>query len=250
MADQNPRALVTGGSSGIGRAIAQTLARDGCDVGILYVGSTEDARPVIDRIEAHGRRGWSRVADVADAGQVGEAFEAFVGEFGGIEILVNNAGIFRDQVIWKMTDEQWGQVIDVDLTGVFNCCRAVAPLMREAGEGGAGSIVNISSINGLRGKFGQTNYSAAKAGVIGLTKALARELARSNVTVNAVAPGMIDTPLLENMPDDKREQAIAEILLGRIGTVEDVAELVAFLCSDKARFITGEVIRVDGGQYM
>jgi NAD(P)-dependent dehydrogenase (short-subunit alcohol dehydrogenase family) len=146
-----------------------------------------------------------------------------------------------------MTDQQWREVIDVDLTGMFHFARAVVPTLR---AGGWGAMVNISSINGLRGKFGQTNYSAAKAGVIGLTKALAKELARFEVTVNAVAPGMIDTPILEAMSAEAKEQARSEILLGRMGRVEDVAETVAFLCSDRARFITGEVIRVDGGQYI
>ncbi|MHC4413710.1 MAG: SDR family oxidoreductase [Planctomycetota bacterium] len=241
------RALVTGGSCGIGRGIAETLARDGCDVGIFYLGRPDDGGPVIDRIESFGRRGWQRVGDVADSRQAADAVEAFIDDFGGIDILVNNAGIFRDQVIWKMTDDEWRQVIDVDLTGVFNCSRAAVPTLR---RNGAGSIVNISSINGLRGRFGQTNYSAAKAGVIGLTKALAKELARYHVTVNAVAPGLIETAILDAMPAEARAQAAAEILLGRMGQVQDVAELVAFLCSDRARFITGEVIRVDGGQYI
>ena len=247
MSETTRRALVTGGSSGIGRCIAETLARDGCDVGIFYAGAEEDGRPVIERIESFGRRGWSRVGDVRDSADANDAVESFIGELGGIEILVNNAGVFRDAVIWKMTDEQWRDVIDIDLTGVFNFSRAAAPAMRKAGRG---SIVNISSINGLRGKFGQTNYSAAKAGVIGFTKALAKELARANVTVNAVAPGMIKTPILDAIPENELKASIDEILLGRIGQPEDIAETVAFLCSDRARFITGEVIRVDGGQYI
>jgi 3-oxoacyl-[acyl-carrier protein] reductase len=238
---------VTGGSSGIGRCIAETLARDGCDVGILYLGDPEEGRPAVTGIESHGRRAWSRIGDVADSAQVADAVGAFVTHFGGIDILVNNAGIFRDRVIWKMTDDDWRRVIDIDLTGVFNCSRAVAPTMR---ADGSGAIVNISSINGMRGKFGQTNYSAAKAGVIGFTKALAKELARSGVTVNAVAPGLIETGILDAMPPEARKLAEKEILLGRLGRVEDVAELVTFLCSDRARFITGEVIRVDGGQYI
>jgi 3-oxoacyl-[acyl-carrier protein] reductase len=241
------RALVTGGSSGIGRSIAETLARDGCDVGIFYLGEPADGTPVVAAIEAHGQRGWARVGDVADPLQANQAIEGFIEHFGGIDILVNNAGIFCDRVIWKMTDEQWRRVIDVDLTGVFNCSRAAARAMH---GNGSGAIVNISSINGLRGKFGQTNYAAAKAGVIGLTKSLAKELARDQVTVNAIAPGMIETPILDAMSPDALGQAKAEILLGRLGQVEDVAEVVAFLCSDRARFITGEVIRVDGGQYI
>jgi 3-oxoacyl-[acyl-carrier protein] reductase len=247
MSDRRQRALVTGGSSGIGRCIAETLARDGCDVGILYLGEPQDGQPVREAIESRGRRAWSRVCDVAEPALVRDALDDFVDQLGGLEILVNNAGIFCDRVIWKMTDEQWRRVIDVDLTGVFNCARAAVPTMR---SNGGGSIVNISSINGLRGKFGQTNYAAAKAGVIGLTKSLAKELARYNVTVNAVAPGLIETPILDAMPAEARRSAAEEILLGRMGRVEDVAETVAFLCSDRARFITGEVIRVDGGQYI
>ena len=241
------RALVTGGSSGIGRCIGETLAREGCDVGIFYLGEPDDGKPALGAIEAHGRRAWSCVGDVRNPEQVNGAVESFASQFGGIDILVNNAGIFRDQVVWKMTDDQWRDVIDTNLTGMFHFARAAAPVMR---SGGGGAIVNISSINGMRGKFGQTNYSAAKAGVIGLTKALAKELARFNVTVNAVAPGLIQTPILDAMSDVARQQALGEILVGRPGSVEDVAELVAFLCGDRSRFITGEVIRVDGGQYI
>ena len=239
--------MVTGGSTGIGRAVAESLARDGCDVGIVFVGDRSDADPVVAAIEDCGQRAWSRVVDVSDAGQAKSAVDDCAAELGGLDILVNNAGIVRDQVIWKMTDEQWGDVINVDLTGVFNMSRAAAPIMRAAGHG---SIVNISSINGLRGKFGQTNYSAAKAGVIGFTKALAKELARSTVTVNAVAPGMIRTAILDDLSPEALEKATSEILIGRIGTPEDIAGAVSFLCSDQARFVTGEVLRVDGGQYI
>ncbi|MDP6889816.1 MAG: 3-oxoacyl-ACP reductase FabG [Phycisphaerales bacterium] len=247
MAHTPRRALVTGGSSGIGRAIAQSLARDGCDVGILYLGDLTDADSVRSCIESLGRKTWVKVADVSDAQQATAAVEDCAGELGGLEVLVNNAGICRDQVIWNMTDAEWQDVIDIDLTGVFNMSRAAAPIMRAAKYG---SIVNISSINGMRGKFGQTNYAAAKAGVIGFTKALAKELARSTVTVNAVAPGMIHTPILDAMPPEAIKKATEEILVGRIGTPEDIAEAVRFLCSEGARFITGEVLRVDGGQYI
>ncbi len=229
---QKPRALVTGGCSGIGLGIVNMLTADGYDVGVLDV--QFDASEV-----------WGRAIDVSNSEQVNAAIAEFGEE--GLDVLVNNAGIVRDNVSWKMTDEEWQQVIDVNLTGAFNCCRASIPFMRSANKG---SIVNIASINGLRGKFGQTNYSAAKAGVIGLTKALAKETAKFNVTVNAIAPGMIDTKILEDMSDAQRESAVNEILLGRIGKVEDVAGAVAFLCSERARFITGEVIKVDGGQYI
>ncbi|MDP7009305.1 MAG: SDR family NAD(P)-dependent oxidoreductase [Phycisphaerales bacterium] len=228
-----PRAIVTGGCTGIGRGIVSMLERDGFEVGVLDV-RLDEAQKV-----------WGKLIDVADSEQVNVAIAEFAAD--GIDVLVNNAGIVRDNVSWKMTDEEWQSVLDVNLTGVFNCCRAVIPSMRKANKG---SIVNIASINGLRGKFGQTNYSAAKAGVIGLTKSLAKETAKFNITVNAVAPGMIDTKILEGMSDGQRVAALSEILLGRIGTVEDVAGAVAFLCSDRARFITGEVLKVDGGQYI
>ena len=229
---QKPRALVTGGSSGIGLGIVNMLTADGYDVGVLDV--QFDASEV-----------WGRAIDVSDSAQVNAAIAEFAED--GLDALVNNAGIVRDNVSWKMTDKEWQQVIDVNLTGVFNCCRASIPFMRSANKG---SIVNIASINGLRGKFGQTNYSAAKAGVIGLTKALAKETAKFNVTVNAIAPGMIETKILDDLSDGQRVAALSEILLGRIGKVEDVAGAVAFLCSERARFITGEVIKVDGGQYI
>ncbi len=229
---QKPRALVTGGSSGIGLGIVNMLTADGYNVGVLDV--QFDASEV-----------WGRAIDVSNSEQVNAAIAEFGEE--GLDVLVNNAGIVRDNVSWKMTDEEWQQVIDVNLTGAFNCCRASIPFMRSANKG---SIVNIASINGLRGKFGQTNYSAAKAGVIGLTKALAKETAKFNVTVNAIAPGMIETKILDDLSDGQRVAALSEILLGRIGKVEDVAGAVAFLCSERARFITGEVIKVDGGQYI
>lgn len=245
--EQTRTALVTGGSSGIGRCIAQTLARDGCDVCIVYVGAPEDGQQVVKEIEDHGRGGLAIVANVADSSAVNTAIERCTADLGAPAILVNCAGIFRDQVSWKMSDEQWHAVIETNLTGAFHCARAVIPGMRQTGWG---AIVSISSINGLRGKFGQSNYSASKAGLIGLTKALAREVASFGITVNAIAPGMIETPILKAMPIDALEESVKEILVGRIGQPEDIAEAVAFLCSEKARFITGEVIRVDGGQYI
>ena len=202
---------------------------------------------MVAAIEQMGRRGLAVRADVARFDDAQRMVETVVEKLGRLDILVCNAGINRDAVSWKMTEEQWDAVIAVDLKGCFNYTRAVAPIFKEQGSG---RIVNITSINGLRGKFGQSNYSAAKAGVIGLTKALARELGRYHVTVNAVAPGLIETEMVAQAPQRVKDMALAEIVLGRLGQPEDVAHLVTFLCSDRARHITGEVIKVDGGQYI
>jgi len=168
-------------------------------------------------------------------------------EFDHLDILINNAGMNWDGVVWKMTEEQWDKVIDVDLKGTFNFIRAVAPLLREQKSG---KIINITSINGLRGKFGQSNYSAAKAGTIGLTKTVAREMGKYNVNVNSVAPGMILTDMFKDLPEEFKQKAADETVFNRLGYPEDVAHVVTFLASDKSRHITGEVIKVDGGQYI
>jgi len=240
-------ALVTGGTSGIGAAVAMDLARHGADVAIVDLLAGEAAREVLTGIEAHGAQALSLVADVADRIRAREVVAEVREHLGGLHILVTCAGINRDAVVWKMSAEEWDAVIDVDLSGTFHYCQAVAPVFREQRFG---KIVTISSINALRGKVGQVNYAAAKAGVIGLTKALARELARSGVNVNAVAPGFVLTAMTAAMPVEAREAAIAEIPLGRPGKPEDVAAVVAFLCTERARHITGEVIKVDGGQYI
>ncbi len=241
------KAIVTGGSLGIGAAIARELGRQGASVAINYRRHDTEAKQVAADIDAAGGKGLAIKADVAsfdDAqGMVDEVNE----KFGGLDILVNNAGINRDSVIWKMTEEQWDQVIDTNLKGYFNYIRAAVGIFKEQKSG---KIVNITSINGLRGKFGQTNYSASKAGIIGLTKALARELGRASVNVNAVAPGLIETDMMKDAPQKVLDAALAEIVLGRLGQPEEVASVVAFLCSEAARHITGEVIRVDGGQYI
>src|SRR5574341_140408 len=237
-------ALVTGGASGIGAAVAQDLARHGADVPIVDVQVGEEAKELLAQIERSGVRGLALTADVGDRRRAGEVVAEVREQLSGLHILVTSAGINRDAMSWKMTVEDWSTVIAVDLSGTFYYCQAVAPIFREQGHG---KIVTISSINGLRGKVGQVNYSAAKAGVIGLTKALAKELARSNVNVNAVAPGFILTPMTAGIPEQARDAAIAEVPLGRPGSPEDVAALVTFLCSDRARHITGEVIKVDGG---
>ncbi len=239
-------AIVTGAALGIGSAIALDLAKNGANVAVVDL-KYEEARAMCDRIVAAGRRGLALSANVASAADVQQSVDAVVKEFGRVDILVNNAGINRDAVIWKMTEAQWDDVLAVDLKGTFNFIRAVAPRFKDQASG---KIVNIASINGLRGKFGQANYSAAKAGVIGLTKAVARELAKYNVNCNAVAPGAIETEMVRQMPDDARQKSLEEILLGRFGKPEDIAWVVSFLCSEKARHITGEVIKVDGGQYI
>ncbi len=244
---ENKKAIVTGGSLGIGAAIARELARQGANVAINYRKHDTEAKQVVADIEGMGRKGLAIKADVASFADAERMVAEVKETFGGLDILVNNAGINRDSVIWKMTEEQWDQVIDINLKGYFNYIRAAVGVLREQKSG---KIVNVTSINGLRGKFGQTNYSASKAGIIGLTKALARELGRSSVNVNAVAPGLIETDMMKDAPQNVLDAALAEIVLGRMGQPEEVASVVAFLCSEAARHITGEVIQVDGGQYI
>lgn len=226
-------ALVTGGARGIGRGIAERLASQGAEVHVL---DREAAAPA-DVIQFHA-------ADVSRAAEVAAAVARLPRP---PLLLVNNAGITRDRSILKMSDEEWDAVLAVNLKGAFNVLRAVAPGMVTAGYG---RIVNVASINGLRGKFGQANYAASKAGLIGLTKTAARELGPKGVTVNAVAPGMVLTEMAKALPEAVRRRALEEAVLGRLAEVEDVAEAVLFLLSDAARVITGEVLRVDAGQYI
>jgi len=245
-------AIVTGGTRGIGRAIALDLAANGADVALNYRKSVDLAAELAETIRRMGRHALFIQADVSSFDDAQVMVQQVLDEFGRLDILINNAGMNWDGVVWKMTEEQWDRVIEVDLKGTFNYTRAAAPIFREQGAGGhaGGKIVNITSINGLRGKFGQTNYSAAKAGVIGFTKACARDLGRYSVNVNAVAPGLIETEMVKTAPEKVREMALAEIVLGRLGLPEEVAYVVTFLCTDKARHMTGQVIQVDGGQYM
>jgi 3-oxoacyl-[acyl-carrier protein] reductase len=240
-------AIVTGASLGIGSACALDLAKNGANVAINYRKHDTEARAICDQINAMGRRGLAVRADVANFDDAQAMVAAVVKEFGRVDILVNNAGVNRDAVIWKMTEQQWDEALDINLKGYFNYIRGVAPLFKEQGSG---KIVNVTSINGMRGKFGQANYTAAKAGIIGLTKTVARELAKSNVNCNAVAPGLIETDMVKQAPEDVRQKALAEIVLGRMGLPEEVAWVVTFLCTEKSRHVTGEVIKVDGGQYI
>jgi 3-oxoacyl-[acyl-carrier protein] reductase len=240
-------AIVTGGSIGIGAAIAVKLAECGANVAINYRKHSEEAEAVISRIKNLGNKGVMIQADISKFDDADKMVKKVIAEFGGIDILVNNAGINWDGVIWKMTEEQWDSVLNTNLKGCFNYIRAVSPVFRDQQSG---KIINITSINGLRGKFGQANYSASKAGIIGLTKSVARELGKYSVNVNAVAPGLIETDMMKNAEESVRMAALEDIVLKRIGQPDDVANMVAFLCTDLARHITGEVIKVDGGQYI
>lgn len=250
MDQRNKIALVTGGSLGIGRATVLALAKEGADVAFTYLGFRNDPQEhqqVVEEVTSVGRRCVAIESDVSSFVSAQEVVQSVVARWGGLHILVNNAGISRDSVVWKMEEEQWDAVIAVNLKGCFNYIRAVSPIFREQKMG---KIVNVSSINALRGKFGLANYSASKAGIIGLTKTVARELGKYNVNVNAVAPGIIETDLTRDLSPKLKRQSVSETVFGRLGQPEDVADLILFLVSEKARHITGEVIKVDGGQYI
>ncbi len=244
---EGKNAIVTGGSIGIGSAIALGLAREGCNVAINYRRHDAEAKEVVGEIEAMGRRGLAIKADVSSYADAQDMVQTVVEEFGRLDIMVCNAGINWDGVIWKMSEKQWDTVINVNLKGYFNYNKAAAIVFKDQK---GGKIVNISSINGMRGKFAQVNYSASKGGEIAMSKSLARELGKFNVNVNVVAPGMVMTEMAENIPPEFLTKAMDETALGRFATSDECADLVAFLCSDRARHITGEVIKIDGGQYM
>ncbi len=240
-------AIVTGSSRGIGRAIALKLAECGADVGINYSKSADAAKEVAAQIEGMGRKCAVVQADVSSFADAQKMVDEVVDKLGTLDIMVCNAGINKDGVIWKMTEEQWDAVIDINLKGYFNYCRAAIPVFREKQYG---KIVNIASINGLRGKFGQANYTAAKGGIIAFTKTLARDLGNKSINCNVVTPGLIATEMVQAMDEEAKDKSRKEIILGRIGEPEEVANVVAFLASDFARHITGQTLNVDGGQLM
>ena len=240
-------AVVTGGSRGIGRAVCLELARGGANVVLCYAGNEAAANDTIAACEALGAKALAVRCDVAEAGEVKALMDAAVKTFGRIDILVNNAGITRDGLLMMMKDEDFDAVINANLKGTFLCMKAVSRLMMRQRYG---RIVNLSSVVGLRGNAGQVNYAASKAGVVGMTKSLAKELASRGVTVNAVAPGFIETDMTAAMTDAAKAATLASIPMQKLGAPEDVARAVAFLASDEAAYITGQVLAVDGGMAM
>jgi 3-oxoacyl-[acyl-carrier protein] reductase len=243
----NRVAVVTGGRRGIGRAIAHLLAERGADVMIGDCTEDPENGTASQIAAATGRRVRSACVDVADSSSAKHFIEQTIQEFGRVDILVNNAGITRDNLILRISDEDWDSVLGVNLKGAFNCSKAaVRSMMKQR----YGRIVNITSVSGLAGNAGQTNYSASKAGLVGFTKSLAKEVGSRNITVNAVAPGFVTTVLTDVLPQELKETAIKMTPLGRAGTPEDIARAVAFLVSDDAAFITGQVLSVDGGFVM
>ncbi len=240
-------AIVTGASRGIGKAIAIELAVDGATVVINYNGSEERAKEVLAEIERRGGKGMLYQCNVADFTECEEFVRAIEKEYGRIDILVNNAGITRDGLLMRMTEADYDAVLDTNLKGTFHMMRFVNRIMLKKR---AGRIINISSVSGVLGNAGQANYSASKAGVIGLTKAVAREVASRGITVNAIAPGFIETEMTEELSEQVQSAAKAQIPLGRFGATEDIANMVVYLASEKAGYITGQVIQIDGGMAM
>ena len=240
-------AIVTGGSRGIGRAVCLELARRGCNIVLSFAGNTAAADQTVSACQALGVQALAVQGNVADADAVKALFDAALEKFGAIDILVNNAGITRDNLLMLLKEEDFDAVVDTNLKGAFLCMKAaVRPMMKQR----RGRIISLSSVVGLRGNAGQVNYAASKAGVIGMTKSLAKELAGRNITVNAVAPGFIDTDMTAVLPDKAKEAILSSIPMARLGAAEDVASAVAFLASDEAGYITGQVLAVDGGMSM
>jgi 3-oxoacyl-[acyl-carrier protein] reductase len=248
----NKTALITGASRGLGRAVALRFAAEGCDVALNYVlqedrSNAAEAEQVAEEIKALGRRAVCFEANVTDAAAVAAMVEQAIAGLGQVDILVNNAGITRDRTMRKLAHEDWAAVLEVNLTGGFNCAKAVLEHMLERGSG---RIISMASVVGLTGNFGQANYAASKAGLIGFSKALAREVARKGITVNCIAPGFIDTEMTQAIPDDVKAQIVTTIPLGKMGSAGDIANAALFLASEEAAYITGHVLSVNGGMYM
>ena len=240
-------ALVTGGSRGIGKAIAFELARQGANVAVNYAGNEVKAQAVVEEIENMHVKSFKVQADVAEESDVKGMVKEVISQFGSLDILVNNAGVTRDNLLMRMKTEEFDQVINTNLKGVFLCTKAVT---RQMMKQRSGKIINVSSIVGVSGNPGQANYVAAKAGVIGLTKSTAKELASRNIHVNAVAPGFISTDMTDELTEEQRESMLALIPLAKLGSSEDVANVVRFLASEDANYITGQTIHIDGGMVM
>ncbi|MDN4494210.1 3-oxoacyl-[acyl-carrier-protein] reductase [Ureibacillus aquaedulcis] len=240
-------AVVTGASRGIGRAIALQLAAEGANVVVNFSGSEQKANEVVTEVQNLGSQAIAVQANISDSESVQQLMNAAIEQFGTIDILVNNAGITRDNLLMRMKEDEWDDVINTNLKGVFLCTKAVT---RQMMKQRAGRIINISSIVGVMGNAGQANYVAAKAGVIGLTKTTARELASRNILVNAIAPGFITTEMTDALPEDVKSTMLSQIPLAKLGSSEDVAKAVVFLASDDASYMTGQTLHIDGGMYM
>ena len=240
-------ALITGASRGIGKELALRLAEEGYDIVVNYLFEEEDYAGTVAEIEKKGVKAVAIKADVSKFNEVETMMKETVETFGAIDVLVNNAGITRDGLLARMKEEDFDAVLSVNLKSVFNCCRHAVPYMMKQKHG---RIISMTSVVGLSGQGGQTNYSASKAGIIGFTKSLAKEIGSRNITVNAVAPGFVEAPMTDAMPEKARADVLGSIPLRRGGTVQDIADAVAFLASDQASYITGHVLSVNGGMYM
>ncbi|MFS0823644.1 3-oxoacyl-[acyl-carrier-protein] reductase [Bacillus sp. 1P02SD] len=240
-------ALVTGASRGIGRTIAIELAKAGAKVAVNYSGSEQKANEVVDEIKALGQEAFAIQANVSDADSVATMVKEVIATFGSLDILVNNAGITRDNLLMRMKEEEWDDVININLKGVFLCTKAVT---RQMMKQRSGKIINVASIVGVSGNPGQANYVAAKAGVIGFTKTAAKELASRNINVNAVAPGFITTDMTDKLPEDVKNEMLKLIPLARFGETTDISGVVLFLASDQSNYMTGQTLHIDGGMVM